>query len=659
MCVEERLDAYFNRSSDSQSTTKYLDAEIDKIAGLLQQCNPLAAKCPRTYIVLRTIGRLDCLEGLLREDFGDHWFPLAKASSLPSFLEQKVANDILDAQSIIETEVLKFSHGSHLTVNVAENRLFTLGPVIGSGKYGQVNIITSKVDFDKYALKRIRRKELFGNSRGLIKSFIAEKSRLQKLKHLHIVQYIGSYTDARHLGLVMAPVADCNLAEYMDIICSDAGPRDRATLQTFFGCLATALGYLHTQSIKHRDIKPANILVHRSHVLITDFGISHDSLDTTSGVTVHTPRYSAPEVTWGEKRNESADIWSLGCVFLEMAAALHGQTIESIRNYYSVHASQIESFHSNPKATETLIETWHQSWSPSRRPLLQSISDMLIQERRDRPSATRVLEILTTATKPDEVPSLFCGTCCFPDVVSDAETASLNGAEVESDLLNNTEQRTTSLNDDEVATPLLDKEDSESTPIKTIIRVRRSRRLIPMSRNSISSFAVLAFLVVGVAVYSVRSDAFIGTRRPQATQERFGPSTTAGLPKAQMRSTSSLNDASHPDAGLQLSSESIDDISMDPGPVVSGTVAKQHTDLSDGHNHITSSVDAASQVISESTINPEVPQYTTTPASYPHKEGQIETQQQLVINMGQHDSAHTKTKTFERMAKFFHWCTGM
>lgn len=421
MNPEKQLDAYFHRSLNSPLTTRYKSEEVDRIAWLLRQCNPIAEKCPRTYIVLRTIGRLDCLEALLREDFGDHWFPLGKTSQLPTALEQKVANEILKWQSVIETdvetEVRRFSQGSHLHVDVAEDRLFTLGPVIGTGQYGQVNRIRSKIDGKEYALKRIRRKQLFGKSKETTKSFIAEKRRMQKLSHKHIVQYMGSYTDSKHLGLMMAPVADCNLAEYLGRVSSDT----RATLQTFFGCLATALDYLHSQSIKHRDIKPANILVLSDKVLITDFGISRDTLDTTSGVTAHTPRYCAPEVHWGEKRNEFADVWSLGCVFLEMAAVLHGQGLESIRNYYSSHGSQYQGFHSNMEATNELIQSWGESWGPSARPLLQCIEKMLNPERISRPKASQVWEILATATEDEE---RYYGTCCFPDEFSDAEPIS-------------------------------------------------------------------------------------------------------------------------------------------------------------------------------------------------------------------------------------------
>ena len=93
-------------------------------------------------------------------------------------------------------------------------------------------------------------------------------------------------------------------------------------LQNAFGCLSAALQYLHNQRCRHKDIKPANILVKNGSVLLTDFGTSRnwagDSGTTVGTSGPYTPAYAAPEVVEWESRNEAADIWSLGCVFLEM-----------------------------------------------------------------------------------------------------------------------------------------------------------------------------------------------------------------------------------------------------------------------------------------------------------------------------------------------------
>jgi serine/threonine protein kinase len=83
--------------------------------------------------------------------------------------------------------------------------------------------------------------------------------------------------------------------------------------------------------VKHRDLKPSNVLVHKDSVLLTDFGIStitapdEDSASNGS-IAAHTYVYSAPEIIndVGSRRGRAADIFSLGCVFLELSAALAG-----------------------------------------------------------------------------------------------------------------------------------------------------------------------------------------------------------------------------------------------------------------------------------------------------------------------------------------------
>jgi serine/threonine protein kinase len=89
------------------------------------------------------------------------------------------------------------------------------------------------------------------------------------------------------------------------------------------------MDHLHARRIKHRDIKPSNILIQGETILLADFGISKavpndETTGTVGSVGPHTFNYSAPEVI-GEgnaRRGRATDIFSLGCIFLEMCTAL-------------------------------------------------------------------------------------------------------------------------------------------------------------------------------------------------------------------------------------------------------------------------------------------------------------------------------------------------
>jgi serine/threonine protein kinase len=163
---------------------------------------------------------------------------------------------------------------------------------------------------------------------------------MQSLKHDHIVAFVGSFAQEDKFGVLMYPLAPYNLAQYLqetsDYHTEHGRPHQPRvkTLLTALGCLSSALLYLHvTQNIKHKDIKPQNILVDRhGSVLLADFGISkqYQSETVTSGPTPFTEEYAAPEVAAQGNRDLSADIFSLGCVFLEMATVILSESLKSL-----------------------------------------------------------------------------------------------------------------------------------------------------------------------------------------------------------------------------------------------------------------------------------------------------------------------------------------
>jgi serine/threonine protein kinase len=91
---------------------------------------------------------------------------------------------------------------------------------------------------------------------------------LKKLSHIHIVELIGSYTDPKFVGIIMSPVAEYNLKDFLELDPLPSGAR--SFLRTFFGCLAAALCYLHDNRVRHKDIKPQNILVKGHQIFLTD-----------------------------------------------------------------------------------------------------------------------------------------------------------------------------------------------------------------------------------------------------------------------------------------------------------------------------------------------------------------------------------------------------
>lgn len=89
--------------------------------------------------------------------------------------------------------------------------------------------------------------------------------------------------------------------------------------------IENAIGHLHAHSICHRDLKPSNILVHDGgRVCVADLGhaaVCRPGYCLT--LFAGTAWYRAPEVALGLPYDMSADLWSLGCVYVWMVCGAH------------------------------------------------------------------------------------------------------------------------------------------------------------------------------------------------------------------------------------------------------------------------------------------------------------------------------------------------
>ncbi|WP_239582295.1 serine/threonine-protein kinase [Gordonia rubripertincta] len=89
--------------------------------------------------------------------------------------------------------------------------------------------------------------------------------------------------------------------------------------------MAGALEISHRASVLHRDLKPSNILLTEyGQPQLTDFGIARlaDREDTSRGLVLGTPAYTAPEVLRGDPPSVSSDVYRLGAT---LYAALTGR----------------------------------------------------------------------------------------------------------------------------------------------------------------------------------------------------------------------------------------------------------------------------------------------------------------------------------------------
>jgi serine/threonine protein kinase len=194
---------------------------------------------------------------------------------------------------------------------------------LGHGAYAMVDEVWDMRINRSFARKVIRMPHAYpGTFRDRIWNEIAIIKRLTSIRHF--VQVVETYSQGRQFGIIMTPVAEMNLEQYLE---RNTKPDVEDPMYGWFGCLAAGLRYLHEQKIRHRDIKPANILISNGSILYADFGIAKDVTDeattsTTGYVDAKSPMYCAPEVALESRRGRVSDVFSLGCVFLEMITTL-------------------------------------------------------------------------------------------------------------------------------------------------------------------------------------------------------------------------------------------------------------------------------------------------------------------------------------------------
>eukprot|EP01062_Namystynia_karyoxenos_P025406 TRINITY_DN1999_c0_g2_i1.p2 TRINITY_DN1999_c0_g2~~TRINITY_DN1999_c0_g2_i1.p2 ORF type:complete len:363 (+),score=140.34 TRINITY_DN1999_c0_g2_i1:116-1090(+) len=188
---------------------------------------------------------------------------------------------------------------------------------IGEGTYGVVYKAKDKRDGTLVALKKIR---LEHEDEGVPSTAIREMAVLRDLEHPNIVRLMDVVSSQNKLTLIF---------EYLDMDLKQLLDRRRAgiadeQLKSFLFQILNGLHACHCHRLVHRDMKPQNILVtHDAQTLkLADFGLARAVIMPMRTYTheVVTLWYRPPEILLGEPHYlSSVDIWSVGCIFGEMA----------------------------------------------------------------------------------------------------------------------------------------------------------------------------------------------------------------------------------------------------------------------------------------------------------------------------------------------------
>ncbi|KAI8634774.1 kinase-like domain-containing protein [Xylariaceae sp. FL1651] len=210
------------------------------------------------------------------------------------------------------------------------------GALIGQGSFGSVYLALHAVTGELLAVKQVEAPSPGANSqtdarkKSMIEALKREISLLRDLRHPNIVQYLGCGSSSEFLNIFLEYVPGGSVQTMLN----SYGALPEPLVRSFVRQILEGLSYLHNRDIIHRDIKGANILVdNKGQIKISDFGISKklEATNILSGANNNKHRPSlqgsvfwmAPEVVKQTSYTRKADIWSLGCLVVEMMTGQH------------------------------------------------------------------------------------------------------------------------------------------------------------------------------------------------------------------------------------------------------------------------------------------------------------------------------------------------
>ncbi|KAJ9602125.1 Suppressor of Sensor Kinase (SLN1) [Cladophialophora chaetospira] len=218
------------------------------------------------------------------------------------------------------------------------------GQFVGGGTFGSVYAALNLDTGNLMAVKEIRLQDpqLIPT---IVKQIGDEMGVLAVLDHPNVVSYYGIEVHRDKVYIFMEYCSGGSVAGLLE----HGRIEDETVIMVYALQMLEGLGYLHAAQIVHRDIKPENVLLdHNGVIKYVDFGaakiiarqgqtmmapepaqaraiadpgqIARQPQKTMTG----TPMYMSPELIRGDgpatsRFSGAADIWSLGCVILEMA----------------------------------------------------------------------------------------------------------------------------------------------------------------------------------------------------------------------------------------------------------------------------------------------------------------------------------------------------
>jgi serine/threonine protein kinase len=250
------------------------------------------------------------------------------------------------------------------------------------------------------------------------KEFERESKVLRKLlekSHKHIASHYASWSQAGHF-FMLSPLASCNLKVYWKNNQPELSNPGFVLweLRQLWG-LADGLRYIYNLGGWHHDLKGENVLVYeegdggRPTLKIADFGSAkirarrpapQDESSPTASYSQGTSAYEAPDYVILHETSRPYDLWTLGCLFMDMLVWTFGASPSELEMF----SNERKVLKGGKLGTDTMFwyveqhnGEWWTHWKPSVEKRLQKLKELCDSDQGSRRAVFK--ELVNTISK--------------------------------------------------------------------------------------------------------------------------------------------------------------------------------------------------------------------------------------------------------------------
>ncbi|XP_070195202.1 mitogen-activated protein kinase kinase kinase 1-like isoform X2 [Littorina saxatilis] len=277
-------------------------------------------------------------------EVSEHQSPIPVVPGLTPTAREEIITIRIQPDDVDSTSSLKSlegSGGSGSPQIYYEGLHWVKGPLLGTGAF---STCYQAKDVQTGVIMAVKQISFCRNSpteqESVIEGITAEIHMMSRLSHPNVVRILGATKQGCHFNMFVEWMSGGSVSYLL----GQYGAFTESVIIRYTRQILRGLAYLHDSHILHRDLKGANLLVDSTGQLlrIGDFGASarlasqHTCAGEFQGQLLGTIAFMAPEVLRGESYGRACDVWSIGCVMIEMSTCRPPWNSHDISNHLAL-----------------------------------------------------------------------------------------------------------------------------------------------------------------------------------------------------------------------------------------------------------------------------------------------------------------------------------